>query len=94
MKIKNQYAKYAIMYSPRAEKALKKLDNKLSDKIKDKIHQLVKDQQNLDISKLQGTKGSYYRLRVGNYRVLFVPSHSKTVLVILEIGPRENFYRN
>ncbi len=57
MKIKNQYSPYTIISSPRAEKALKKLDNKLSNIIKAKINQLIKGQQNVDISKLQGNKG-------------------------------------
>ncbi|NMC06642.1 MAG: type II toxin-antitoxin system RelE/ParE family toxin [Candidatus Lokiarchaeota archaeon] len=45
----------------------------------------------LDIKKLEG-KSNYYRLRVGNYRVLFT-IRPPNIIIIFVIRPRKSAYK-
>jgi mRNA interferase RelE/StbE len=53
-------------YSKRAAKAISKINNPFKQNIKEAIEKLPSG----DVKKLQGCKNAY-RLRVGDYRILF-----------------------
>lgn len=60
-----------IRWLAKASKALLKIDERYQQRIKNKVAELVAfPEVELDIKKLQG-QDNQYRLRVGNYRVLF-----------------------
>lgn len=44
-----------------------------------------------DIKKLQGSY-EYYRLRVGNFRIIFSKNDKNLIILIIEIGPRGEIY--
>jgi|GEM_PF-127293 len=56
-----------IIYSKRAAKSINKINNPFKQNIKEAIEHLPTG----DVKKLQGYKNTY-RLRVGNYRILFI----------------------
>lgn len=80
-----------IRYSPQARQFLRKADKADSDRIRAKIEQYAESPDSLknQIKRLQGLP--YYRLRVGNYRVIF--SETGEVMKIEKIGKRGNVYR-
>ncbi|MGM0466447.1 MAG: type II toxin-antitoxin system RelE family toxin [Acidobacteriota bacterium] len=45
-----------------------------------------------NIKKLKGTKENYYRLRVGNYRVIFKKEEERLIIIIVRIGHRKEVY--
>ena len=45
---------------------------------------------NKNLTKLQGRDG--YRLRVGDWRVIYELQDEGLVMLVLEMGPREAFY--
>lgn len=74
-----------IEYSKQAERFLKKQDAATRERIRNAINNLPAG----DVKKLQGRKG--YRLRVGNYRVIFdMEGH---VLYIERIDNRGQVYK-
>ncbi len=77
---------YKIIYSKKAEKFLRKQDKPTQRRLIDAISKLPLEG---DIKKLQGTDG--YRLRVGNYRVLF--DVNGLILDIIDIGNRGQIYK-
>ena len=77
---------YQITYSKKATKFLLKQDKPTQKRIISAIEQLP---LNGDIKKLQGTSG--YRLRVGNFRVLF--DVNGFIIDIIEIGNRGQIYK-
>ncbi len=81
--------KTIIFHSP-AIKALARIPVKESRKIRQKISLYATDPNALkgNVKKLQGRDG--YRLRVGNWRVIF--DENGEVLDILDIGSRGSIY--
>ncbi len=77
---------FQINYSKKAIKFLKKQDKSTQLRIVTAISKLPTSG---DIKRLQGTKG--YRLRVGDYRVLF--DVNGLIIDIIEIGPRGQIYK-
>ncbi len=77
---------YKIIYSKKAEKFLRKQDKPTQRRL---IYAISKLPLEGDIKKLQGTDG--YRLRVGNYRVLF--DVNGLILDIIDIGNRGQIYK-
>lgn len=74
-----------IEYSKQAIKFLKKQDSPTKKRIVAGINKLPDG----DVKKLQGEDG--YRLRVGDYRVLF--DRDRNVVQITRIGPRGEIYK-
>lgn len=77
---------FQIVYSKKAEKFLKKQDTPTRKRLVTAISKLP---QEGDIKKLQGADG--YRLRVGNFRVLF--DVNGIIIDIVEIGNRGQIYK-
>lgn len=76
-----------IIYSRAAVKAINGMDRATKRRIKAGIEKLPKG----DIKPLQGSNGSY-RLRVGDWRILFSYPERDTIL-IEKIGPRGGVYK-
>ena len=76
-----------ITYSRAAVKVINSMDRATKQRIKAGIEKLP----NGDIKPLQGSKGSY-RLRVGEWRILFSYPERDTIL-IEKIGPRGGVYK-
>ncbi len=83
---------YSVFIGQKAQKQLEKLPKELYTRITTAID-IIQDEgfsQNLDIKKLKGL-GNRYRVRVGNYRILFETSKNHTIIVYA-ILPRETAY--
>ncbi len=61
--------------------------------IRDKLRQLATDPHasNNNVKKLQGREG--YRLRVGDWRVIYEIHDDRLIVLVLDIGPRGGIYR-
>ena len=79
--------KYNIKYEKKCLKYLKKLDKSTQLRIIKSINELPFG----DVKKLQGSIDNY-RLRVGNFRVLFAKDDINLIILIIEIGPRGEVY--
>ena len=77
---------FQIVYSKKALKFLKKQDKPTQKRIVTAISKLPLEG---DIKKLQGVEG--YRLRVGNFRVLF--DVDGVIIDIIDIGNRGQIYK-
>ena len=66
---------YEVLLSTTAAKEFKSLQKMEQNRIREKLNDLAKDpynnSQRLDIKKLTETSRIYYRLRVGDYRVIY-----------------------
>jgi mRNA interferase RelE/StbE len=84
---------HRVEYSKSALKALRKMPRTLSVVIQRKIHALAENPygRHNNAAKLQGREG--YRLRVGDWRVLYEIYDNKLVIVIIDIKPRGSVYQ-
>jgi len=79
---------YQVEFKPRAIKDLKSLPTDIADRILDKITAL-QDNLHGDVKKLTNHSPEY-RLRVGNYRILFEVT-DKTIVVYRVVHRREAY---
>jgi mRNA interferase RelE/StbE len=84
---------YKIIYTTQAAKALLKMPPKTAQLIREKIMQLAIDPYASipNAKSLQGRPG--YRLRVGDWRVIFEINKEEIIIVVLRIAPRGEVYR-
>ena len=80
---------YSIIFNPFAEKQLKKLDNNLQRRILDVLNR-IRIRPHRFIKRLVGSP--YFRLRVGDYRIILDIQNDKLVIVVVELGHRKNIY--
>lgn len=80
-----------IVFKRSAEKELLSLEKSLSKRIFKKIEILSQNPFGLDAQKLGGGKG--YRIRIGNYRVVYFIDKSNKTIVIAKIGHRREVYK-
>ncbi len=78
-----------VVVSPKAAKFLKRLNEPQKGRIIRALNQLAKEPPEGDIKSLTGRDG--YRLRVGDYRVLF--DIIEKDIVVHEIGLRGQIYK-
>ncbi|ASJ02957.1 plasmid stabilization protein [Thermococcus profundus] len=81
-----------ILVSKNALKELQEIPAGRRDLIKDRISKLALfPLAKLDVQKLRGYS-NLYRLRVGEYRVIFEYDREARIVKILRVGKRENVY--
>lgn len=81
---------YELVYSPAASKQLEKLERAIKERIVIALERLRIKPESRDIKKLMGMPG--YRLRVGDYRIIFDIERNKLLILVLTVGHRKNIY--
>ncbi|MFN5849025.1 MAG: type II toxin-antitoxin system RelE family toxin [Chitinophagales bacterium] len=82
--------KYTIVLSKKAEKQLDKLSDTIVQPILDKITELGDNPRPAGFKKLKGRKG--YRVRVGDYRIIYDIYDRELVIDIIALGHRKDIY--
>ena len=84
---------YSVVIRRQAQKKLQSLPRPERARIAEKIHQLGLDPDNpaLDVKRLQGEP--YFRLRVGDWRLIFDRQDAVRVIAIERIKPRGDAYK-
>jgi mRNA interferase RelE/StbE len=84
---------YEIFFTKKADRALRKMSRKTARLICEKLDQLAQDPyaRNPNVTKLQGRPG--YRLRVGDWRVIYELEDDRLVIMVLKVAPRGGVYR-
>jgi mRNA interferase RelE/StbE len=83
---------YRIEYDPAALRSLEKLSRDLQRRITSKIESLGNNPRPPGAIKMSGQ--DVYRLRVGNYRVIYAIADELLVVLIVEVGHRRDIYRD
>lgn len=83
--------KYTIMIEKPAEKFIVKLPKSEKERVLKAIHKLPEGN---DIKQLKGRKSKgLYRLRVGDYRIIYAVDNGKLVVFVVDAGNRGEIYR-
>ena len=81
-----------VKFSSKARKFLKKIDSVTWDRLIKKIEDLRKDAFPNDTKRVIGRKEKVFRVRVGDYRILYVVFFEKDLLFIDNIDKRPRAY--
>ena len=84
---------YRIIFTKQADKALRKMPRNTAQNIRDKLNRLSTDPYAHipNAKSLQGRPG--YRLRVGDWRVIYEIQDDRLVILVLKIAPCGGAYR-
>lgn len=82
---------YAVEFLPSAARALAKLDRAVQRRIASRVDRLAVDPR-ADAVKLRGAD-DVWRIRVGDYRVLYAIEDERLVVLVIKLGHRRDVYR-
>ena len=83
---------YTVVLTKLADRTLRKLPRNVANLIRAKIDEIAADPygQHNNVTKLTGRDG--YRVRVGDWRVLYELQDQQLVMLVVKIGPRGSVY--
>ncbi|HLC72113.1 MAG TPA: type II toxin-antitoxin system RelE/ParE family toxin [Candidatus Nanoarchaeia archaeon] len=81
---------FELQYTDKALKQLEKLDKNMQDRI---LHTLerIRIRPTTYVKKLVGNP--YFRLRVGDYRIIVSIKNDQMIIMVVEVGHRKNIYK-
>ncbi len=85
---------YKIEFLKESREELNKIDPIWKKRIISKLKVLSENPESLknNIKKLKGKLINFYRLRVGNYRIIFSYEDDKMIILIVRVGHRKEIY--
>ena len=86
-------AQYKIAFDRRVKKDFKSIDIQAAKRIKAAIASLANNPHPTGSIKLKGTALDYFRIKVGNYRVVYAIENDILLVVIVRVGHRKDVYK-
>ena len=89
---------YKIVIAESATKELKRIPAKIQDRIFEKIDGLVEEPKPNGHKKLKNfdmpgsDHNEYYRIRVGDYRIIYAIEDKEITIFVMKIAHRKNVY--
>jgi mRNA interferase RelE/StbE len=83
---------FDIVLERSAEKDLRKLDNKVHDRVIESISSLAENPGPPGVKKLAGA-GNDWRIRVGDYRVLYEIAETVRIVRVYRVRHRNDVYK-
>ena len=84
--------RYRIEFKPSAAKELAKIQRPDQIRITHRIDELSLHPRPLGVERLKGA-GNLYRLRVGDYRVIYAVEQDRLLILVVKVGHRREIYR-
>ncbi|OYD96773.1 type II toxin-antitoxin system mRNA interferase toxin, RelE/StbE family [Nostoc sp. 'Peltigera membranacea cyanobiont' 210A] len=85
--------RYEVKFSKGAKKQFRKLPLDIQERIQTKINDLAIEPRPNGVKKLQGDDNSY-RVRVGDYRVIYELNDDVLIVTVIKIGHRSEIYKD
>ncbi|GAB3898100.1 type II toxin-antitoxin system RelE family toxin [Spirosoma agri] len=84
---------YQLSFSDKALRSLKKIPNSDTKKIISALEQLAQDPHSkTSVKRLTNHPDAIFRLRVGDYRVLYDKHDQIQIIAVIDIGHRKDIY--
>lgn len=84
---------YQITFKQSANKELQQIPKSVIGKIVDAIQGLETEPRPVGVKKLKGSNEDLYRIRVGDYRIIYAISDTIKIVNIRKIGHRKDIYK-
>jgi mRNA interferase RelE/StbE len=83
---------YSILLAPPAERQLKALTEPVQKRIVKRLRTLKENPRPHGVKKLAGEE-DLYRIREGNYRIIYTIQAKQLIVLVVKIGDRKEIYR-
>lgn len=86
---------YEISYTKEADKFLRKHED-VRNQYENAIYELMfgEHPETIDVKRIKGKRNNYYRIRVGNVRIIYAIIHEKIIVIrTLLAGERGDVYK-
>lgn len=83
---------YKVEWKKSAKKELKKLDKQVIPRILQAVENLAENPYSSDSKKLVGSD-SIYRIRIGDYRIIYNIESSVLTIEVIKVAHRREIYR-
>jgi mRNA interferase RelE/StbE len=83
---------YQVEFRPRAAQEFENLDDVVADRLLKKLRWLAENFDSLKPEPLTGPFTGLFKLRVGDYRVIYQADREKKVLTVRLVGHRREIY--
>jgi len=83
---------YKVLFTQRAEKQINSLPSNVKKRVKEKLIGLKQNPLSGDVKKLK-VKHTRYRLRVGDYRIIYDIEKKSVTVLVLTVRHRKDVYR-
>lgn len=84
---------YQLLYKESARKNLMDLDSQIALVIEKKLDTLITGAESLDIKKMKGFTTPTYRLRHGQYRIIYEIYNKEIIVLVVAVGHRQSIYK-
>ncbi len=84
---------YKITFKKSAEKEIQKLPSAIITRIVPVIESLSKNPRPTGSKKIQGSKENIWRVRVADYRIVYLIADSIKIVEIRRVGHRKDIYK-
>jgi mRNA interferase RelE/StbE len=84
---------YKIKYKPKAQKFIEGQSLKIKRQLIKKIEDLQKNPR-LQGSRLLDSEKNIYRIRTGNYRIIYQVRDKVLLIIVAKVSDRKDVYRN
>ncbi len=85
-------ADYRVIVRPSADMALRRLPRETQQRLVSAMRGLATNPRPLGVGKMQGG-GNLWRIRVGDYRIVYEIHDARVLILVLAIGHRKDIYR-
>jgi mRNA interferase RelE/StbE len=84
---------YQIEFARKVEKQLKTIPLSIREKIFDRIEALKKNPRPASCEKLQGSETDLFRIRQGDYRIVYTIEDKKLAILVVRVVHRKEVYK-
>jgi mRNA interferase RelE/StbE len=81
------------MYSKQALKYLRKMPKAKAEDIMSAVRQIDEDRSAFQGNLIKMTNSPYFRLRIGDYRVILEIDDGKLIVLVMKVGTRGDVYK-
>ena len=85
--------RWFLSLTPEAESDLRKLDKNLKRRVSEKLDWLAVNFDKINPLKLSGDWQGYYKLRIGDLRVIYEIKWGKSLIIVRLIDWRDKIYK-
>ncbi|MCP5096753.1 MAG: type II toxin-antitoxin system RelE/ParE family toxin [Chloroflexi bacterium] len=84
---------YKIQFTKKAEKAFHKLPRNLASRVRQKIEEIAANPYDLHPNVIKLKEHPGYRIRIGDWRIIYLIQDEKMIILVLKIATRGKVYR-